>query len=180
MGLYNDIKEMCKQKGVTINKLEKDLGFARSSIIKFDTNSPSIEKISKIADYLKVSIDSLLQRDKERKNLEFDIFEEALALLNWEYVEIIHCSTPGLNIWLNDNEKEECSIGKDTRTDCEHCEFNIPDYYFTDGKFYYKFTESEFNELAYCLKPYLSFRLVTSMNKKTPITKKEFQEINIY
>ena len=50
MGLYERIKELAKSKGYSINRLEKELGFARSSINKFNTNKPSIEKIQQIAE----------------------------------------------------------------------------------------------------------------------------------
>ena len=59
MGLYEQIRDIAKLKGYSINRLEKELGFARSSISKFNTNKPSIDKIQQIADLLKVSVDTL-------------------------------------------------------------------------------------------------------------------------
>lgn len=63
MGLYERIKDIAKSKGYSINKLEKELGFARSSINKFNTNKPSIEKIQQIADFLDVSVDTIMGKD---------------------------------------------------------------------------------------------------------------------
>lgn len=60
MGLYEQIKEVAKSKGYSINKLEKELGFARSSISKFNKNVPSMEKIKQIADILNVTTDYIL------------------------------------------------------------------------------------------------------------------------
>ena len=59
MGLYERIRDIAKTKGYSINRLEKELGFARSSINKFNTSKPSIEKIQKIADLLNVSVEYL-------------------------------------------------------------------------------------------------------------------------
>ena len=59
MGIYENIKDVCSTKNVSINRLEQELGFARSSIGKFNKNIPSVEKLQKIADYLNVSIDCL-------------------------------------------------------------------------------------------------------------------------
>ena len=56
MGLYEQIKEVATAKGYSINRLEKELGFPRSSISKYNKNIPSMEKIQKIADFLHVSI----------------------------------------------------------------------------------------------------------------------------
>ena len=70
MGLYERVKEVAKSKGYSINRLELELGFARSSISKFNKNTPSAEKIQQIADLLGVSVDYLLNgkevSEKER------------------------------------------------------------------------------------------------------------------
>ena len=60
MGLYENVKEAAKKKGYSINRLEKELGFARSYISKFKTITPSADKIQRIADYLGVSTEYLL------------------------------------------------------------------------------------------------------------------------
>lgn len=60
MGLYENIKNAASKKGYSINKLEKELGFARSYILKFKTITPSADKIQKIADFLDVSTEYLM------------------------------------------------------------------------------------------------------------------------
>lgn len=60
MGLYENIRDIAKTKGVSINRLEKELGFARSSISKFNKNTPSVEKLQQIAEYLNVTVDYLV------------------------------------------------------------------------------------------------------------------------
>lgn len=59
MGLYEQIRDIAKSKGYSINKLEQELGFARSSINKFNKSKPSIEKLQLIADLLGVTVDFL-------------------------------------------------------------------------------------------------------------------------
>lgn len=60
MGLYENVKKAANAKGYSINRLEKELGFARSYIGKFKTITPSVDKIQKIADFLGVSTDYLM------------------------------------------------------------------------------------------------------------------------
>ena len=60
MGLYENVKEAAKAKGYSINRLEKELGFARSYISKFKKITPSADKIQKIADFLGVTSEFLL------------------------------------------------------------------------------------------------------------------------
>lgn len=60
MDIYERIKKAASLKGISVNKLEKELGFPRSSISKYNRNKPSAEKLGLIADYLNVSVDYLL------------------------------------------------------------------------------------------------------------------------
>jgi transcriptional regulator with XRE-family HTH domain len=60
MDLYERIKEVASAKGISINKLEKDLNLPRSSVRKYCKNKPSAERIGTIADYLGVSADYLI------------------------------------------------------------------------------------------------------------------------
>ena len=57
MGLYETIRDIAKSKGYSVNRLEQELGFARSSINKFNKNKPSVDKLQKIAELLNVSVD---------------------------------------------------------------------------------------------------------------------------
>lgn len=59
--MYEKIKEICKQKNISINKLEQDLGFAKGYMSKLNVSSPSLNNAKKIADYLEIGIDELIQ-----------------------------------------------------------------------------------------------------------------------
>ncbi len=61
--LIDRIKLLCGGCYITLNRLEKELGFGKSSIARWDTNSPSIDKVQKVADYFNVSLDYLVGRD---------------------------------------------------------------------------------------------------------------------
>ena len=61
--VYERIKRLCAKKGITIAKLESDLGFGNASIKKWERmSSPSIDKVVKVATYFDVSIDYLMGR----------------------------------------------------------------------------------------------------------------------
>lgn len=59
--LYDNVKRLCKKKSIPISKVENDLGFPRSSICKWNENEPGIRKVQKVADYLQVPIEKLLE-----------------------------------------------------------------------------------------------------------------------
>lgn len=67
--LYDNVKKLCEEKGVSILSLEKALGFPRSSICKWNENEPGIRKVQKVADYLGVSIEELLKDEQKEKGV---------------------------------------------------------------------------------------------------------------
>ena len=59
MSIYDKIKQLCKEKSVTVTGTEKELGFSRGSLCKIDKNKPSSEKLQKLADYFGVQLEYL-------------------------------------------------------------------------------------------------------------------------
>lgn len=60
MTLRDTIKELCKRDGISLNKLEIELGFAKGYISKLDKSTPNSSKLQKIADHFNVSLDYLM------------------------------------------------------------------------------------------------------------------------
>jgi transcriptional regulator with XRE-family HTH domain len=65
--IYAKIKELCKKKGVSVRKLEADLGFSTGSACKWDISTPSFERMTKVADYFSVQLDELRNKQEETK-----------------------------------------------------------------------------------------------------------------
>ena len=59
--LYSNIKKQCDEKKMSVSQLERELGFPRSSICKWDENEPGITKVQKVANYFGVPIEQLLE-----------------------------------------------------------------------------------------------------------------------
>lgn len=55
MGRYERIKQLCKKNGLTITGIERELGFARGSLCKIDTNEPSSDRVERLAKRLNTS-----------------------------------------------------------------------------------------------------------------------------
>jgi transcriptional regulator with XRE-family HTH domain len=53
--------------GITISKLEAEMGFGSSTIRKWATSAPSVDKLKKVADYFGVTVDELLKEETEQK-----------------------------------------------------------------------------------------------------------------
>lgn len=63
MGIYDNIKKLCKRDGITVKHMEEVLDITRSSTCKWNKKLPTINSIIKVADYFSVSIDWLLGRE---------------------------------------------------------------------------------------------------------------------
>lgn len=66
--LLENIKKLCASRNISLSALEKTLGFGNSTIAKWANCSPTVEKLSLVADYFGVSVDSLLQKPGERRD----------------------------------------------------------------------------------------------------------------
>lgn len=74
--LVNNIRKICTKKGLSVSKVEEELGFSHGLISRWTKMSPSIAKVVAVADYLGVSLDELLGRQGEVKE---EYFEQQLC-----------------------------------------------------------------------------------------------------
>lgn len=58
--IYENIKRLAKEKGVTVRKIEQDLGLSNGSIGKYDHAAPSVYRAFDIANYLGCTIYDLV------------------------------------------------------------------------------------------------------------------------
>ena len=62
------IKALCEKLGITVSKLESDLGFGANTIYKWKQSDPSSGKLNRVAEYLGVTVDYLLGNTDEDAN----------------------------------------------------------------------------------------------------------------
>lgn len=61
MSIYQNVKTACLEFNITVSALEKELNFPRSSICKWDKNTPGIDKVKAVAGYFGVPIEYFLE-----------------------------------------------------------------------------------------------------------------------
>ncbi len=103
MSIVERIKLLAKQNGTDLAKLERTLGISNGVIRRWDTASPTCEKIMKVAEYFSVSVDSLLydkpsEDDAIHKKLLnlYDNSNESDKLRVINYLELVN-SLPPIN-----------------------------------------------------------------------------------
>lgn len=52
---------MCKERGISFRKLEKECGLGNGIIARWKTSSPTVANLKAVADYFGVTVDELLR-----------------------------------------------------------------------------------------------------------------------
>ena len=60
MLIYDKIKEICNEKGVSVRQIEIEAGLPNATINKWNDSSPTVKNLKAVADVLKVKIDKLV------------------------------------------------------------------------------------------------------------------------
>lgn len=86
--LVNRIESVIKEKGVTFNRVERDCGLGNGTIKRWEEQSPRLDKLVLVSEYLNVSLDYLVygtlqtesspNRD-ERRNIDGARAESGLS-----------------------------------------------------------------------------------------------------
>ena len=87
--MYERIKELCKSRGITIQDLEKTLGFGTRSIYNWSSHAPSVDKVIAVAEYFDVTTDYLITGKSENTKYGPESLVDASADLSPEAVEVI-------------------------------------------------------------------------------------------
>ena len=75
------IKALCKEKGTNLYRLEMALGLANGTIKRWNTNTPSADRLAAVASYLCVSMEYLLN-GKEKQPPSFgELSEDEVTLI---------------------------------------------------------------------------------------------------
>jgi transcriptional regulator with XRE-family HTH domain len=58
--IFQNVKKLCDERGVKIARLEREAKLGNGTIKKWETATPSIESVRKVAEFFGVTIDSLV------------------------------------------------------------------------------------------------------------------------
>ena len=63
--ILENISKLCKERGVSIARLERETGISNGTISRWGTSSPTVENVRKVADYFGTSVDALISNHNE-------------------------------------------------------------------------------------------------------------------
>ncbi|ATF71625.1 MULTISPECIES: helix-turn-helix domain-containing protein [Enterococcus] len=73
--IYEVIKEIADQKGISIYRIEKDCGMSNGIIAKWGKTaqqSPKVNNLIKVAEYLETPLETFLEKKKKEESEEDD------------------------------------------------------------------------------------------------------------
>ena len=80
MDLKERIKELCREKEISMNQLERDLSFGKGYISKLGKSSPNAIKLQKIADYFGVSLEYLMNGEENENANKYYLNDETAQI----------------------------------------------------------------------------------------------------
>lgn len=84
--LKSRIKMLCSKNGVSMNKLEEELGFGKGYISKLGSGNPNTSKLQKIANRFSVTLDYLMTGEGTSKSTALSEEEQRI----WEIAKRIY------------------------------------------------------------------------------------------
>ena len=68
--IFTNIVLLCKERGISVAKLERETGLGNATIRGWATSSPTVEQLKTVADYFGVTVDSLLSEKDTTANVQ--------------------------------------------------------------------------------------------------------------
>jgi transcriptional regulator with XRE-family HTH domain len=59
--IYNKIRQLCAERGISTREIERACGLGFRSIENWKTSSPTVANLKAVADYFGVTVDELLR-----------------------------------------------------------------------------------------------------------------------
>ena len=65
MSIFANIKKIALEKNLTVKKIGKESGVGENAIYRWDKQNPNLSSLKKVSNYLNVSVDELLENEKQ-------------------------------------------------------------------------------------------------------------------
>lgn len=68
--LFNRIKQLCEEKGISVYRLEKEAGLSKGAISKWGDSDPAATKLCAVAKILGTTSERLLEDETQGKEVD--------------------------------------------------------------------------------------------------------------
>lgn len=67
--IYTNVQNLCREKGITITQLERELGLGNATIRGWKNSSPTVERLKAVADYFGITVDALISEQEQHSTM---------------------------------------------------------------------------------------------------------------
>ncbi|MGX2946137.1 helix-turn-helix domain-containing protein [Enterococcus alishanensis] len=105
MDTYNRIKELAKEKHISIRQLEINFGYSNGYIGSWKRQTPNSTELTRLADYFNVSTDYLLGRTDNKNEVASSVSDADLedildGVMSWNGQELTQADKEAVRIFL--------------------------------------------------------------------------------
>lgn len=83
------VKQLCKEKGVSMNAAESEMGLAKGYISKLDNSNPNQKTLQKMSDYFGVSVEFLISGKEDSREQKITSLSQTEELDIMKDVDVI-------------------------------------------------------------------------------------------
>lgn len=83
------VKQLCKEKGVSMNAAESEMGLAKGYISKLDNSNPNQKTLQKMSDYFGVSVEFLISGKEDSRGQKITSLSQTEELDIMKDVDVI-------------------------------------------------------------------------------------------
>lgn len=80
MNLLDRVKLLCKNRGISQGKMEKEIGISNGASSKWKVSSPSMEILQKLSDFFDVSVEYLMTGNVKENDGKYYINDETTQI----------------------------------------------------------------------------------------------------
>lgn len=67
--IYTNVQNLCREKGITVAQLERELGLGNATIRGWKNSSPTVERLKAVADYFGITVDALISEQEQHSTM---------------------------------------------------------------------------------------------------------------
>ena len=113
MDRLEKLQTLCKQRGLTINKLEQELGMPQSSLQKFGQSVPKADRLYKVAKYFGVPMDFFFDEEAANRIAEESVAKIQSNLKDYLKEKPVYRASAGEGAYNDTYTYESITMGED-------------------------------------------------------------------
>lgn len=78
--IYRNIVSLCEERHISIAQLEREAGLGNATIRTWEKSDPGAKKLKRVAEYLGVTVDSLLSNTPAANNTKHESEDSSVAV----------------------------------------------------------------------------------------------------